>query len=149
MFSHVSVHPSFCLSTGGVPQPGPARGGTLSGVPLLGGGGYPTLGTPNQTWPGGCVPGFEIQRGVLLERKIVLDLEQWCPLVRYICSCGCDFSFCLGYTPLLPRQTWPGGYPAGEGGGGGGIPLRATDGVFDTPRSVCVLRSSRTFLLNT
>ena len=63
MFWHVSVHPSihpsFCLSTGGggVPEPGPASGGTPArssqgGTPT-GGGGYPTLGTTHQTWPGG------------------------------------------------------------------------------------------------
>ena len=75
MFSHVSVHPSFCLSTGGVPRPGPdwgypsqvqpggtpqsdlARGGPCGGTPPqvppllnLAGGylcqGVPTSGTP-------------------------------------------------------------------------------------------------------
>ena len=79
MFSHVSVHPSICLSTRGLPQPGPAQGGcpTLGtplsdlarGVPLLGG---PPQVPPHQTWPGGYPPSD------------------------------------LGYPPPPLRQTWPG-----------------------------------------
>ena len=72
----------------------------------------------------------------------------------------------LGYPPC---RTWPGRYPTlatphpqpGPGGypgyPGQGVPpaggyppppFRETDGVLDTPRSVCLLRSRRTFLLN-
>ena len=50
-----------------------------------------------------------------------------------------------GGTPprIPPHHTWPGGTPCR----GGGTPLRETDGVLDTPRSVCLLRSRRrTFL---
>ena len=63
MFSHVSVHPSICLSTGGVLQPDLSGGGGPQGtpagreVPHLARG-YPTLGTPHQTWlGGGTLPG--------------------------------------------------------------------------------------------
>ena len=56
-----------------------------------------------------------------------------------------------------PHQTWPGGTPpqvpplssdlAGGYPDGGGTPPQVTDGVLDTPRSVCLLRSRRrTFL---
>ena len=45
---------------------------------------------------------------------------------------------------VYPR--WGVGYPAG---GGGGTPPRVTDGVLNTPRSVCLLRSRRrTFLFS-
>ena len=70
---------------------------------------------------------------------------------------------CQGYptsgTPIrpgwgVPLQEYPtSGTPLsdlarGEGGTlPGGTPLRQTDGVLDTPRSVCLLRSRRTFLL--
>ena len=112
-----SIHSSFCLST-------PRIGGYYSQVQM--GGGVPQPG------PGGRYP-------------------------------------CWGYpTSGTPHRTWPGGTPA-EGpcpGGtpprvhplsdlaGGGVPLlggdtppQVTDGVLDTPRSVCLLRSrGRSFL---
>ena len=47
------------------------------------------------------------------------------------------------------RSSWRGGYP-GRGGtlaGGGGYPIRTTQGVLATLRAVCLLRSRRrTFL---
>ena len=72
-----------------------------------------------------------------------------------------------GGTPprVLPHQTWPGGTPQPKGyptlgtppiGPGRGVPLlgeegtplQETDGVLDTLRSVCLLRSRRrTFFL--
>ena len=68
----------------------------------------------------------------------------------------------LGHPPIRPGQGYPcwgvpplgyspsdlagGGYPCR---GGGVTPPQVTDGVLDTPRSVCLLRSRRrTFLFN-
>ena len=57
----------------------------------------------------------------------------------------------MGGTMGTPHQTWTWGTPIGgvpsQTWMGGGTPLRLTDGVLDTPRSVCLLRSRRrTFL---
>ena len=141
------VCPSICLSTpGGVPWPGPGGGGggilaksrwercPTSGTPPVGPGqgvpnrGYPTMATPIRPGRGGTLTGVPH----------------------------------LGY----PHQNWPGdtppqvhplldlagGYPLSDLAGGTltGYPIsyRITDGVLDTPRSVCLLRSRRrTFLL--
>ena len=138
MFWHVSVHPdihsSVCLSMkgGGVPKPGPARGGgpqpgQARAVPHLG---Y----TPHQTWPGGtmlrgCPPwippsdlamGYPCQ-GVFHLRYPLSDLARGYP--------------CWGVPHLgYPHgQTW---LPPGQGG----TPPRVIDGVLDTPRAVCLLQ---------
>ena len=158
MFWHVSV----CLFTpqgrgypgqvqlGRVPRPGPAGGGTPPQVPpshQTWPGGYPTSGTPSQTWQGGTPP--------------------WVPPVRPgqgVSHSGTPRQTWLGGTlpggtpPWVPpHQTWPRGYPAGGTPpwvpptpirpGRGVTPPWVTDGVLDTPRSVCLLRSRRrTFL---
>ena len=140
MFSHVSVHPSFCLSTGGYPRQVHLRYphyqtrpevGTLPGwYPKLGtrpldlARGVPHLGYPHQTWPGGPCLGVPHLR----YPSTPIRPGQWgtLPGVPH-----------LGYPPIRPGQ-W---YPAG------GTPPRVTDRVLDTPRSVCLLRSRRrTFL---
>ena len=125
MFSHVSVHPSFCPQGvyptwpggrvpwpgpgGGISQPGPPRGvpPARGGGTLPGWGGTPPQVPPHQTWSVGT-----LTRGV--------------PCLRY------------------PPSDLAGGYPCQ-----GGTPPRVTDGVLDTPRSVCLLHSRRrTFLFN-
>ena len=158
----------------GVPQPGLMEGTpprvsphqTWMGVPWWG---YPTLGTPHRTWVGGVwVPHL---------RYTLSDLGggypwQGVPEVGYppppcpgpmggipdvgyplLDLGGIDLPH-LGYPPVgpgqgvphlryPPHQTWAGGTLMG------GYPTlaRITDGVLDTPRSVCLLRSRRrTFL---
>ena len=132
----------FSLSTpvgggGEVPRPGPAGGGTPArGVPLPGGIphlGYPPLVGPGRGYPlPGIVPHLRYtppppigpHRGVLPGRGVPH----------------------LGYPPPPPLSDLAsrGGTPCG---GGGVTPLRETDGVLDTARSVCLLRSRRrTFL---
>ena len=135
MFWHVSVHPSFCLSTPrgrGVPWPGPARGVPQPGpggvpkpgpgVPKAGPGGGGTQarsrwgGYPSQVQVGGTPTGGP---------HLGFPHQTWYP---------------TSGTP--PGQTWPGGAPTG----GGGVPHQV---VLDTPRSVCLLRSCRrTFLFH-
>ena len=119
------------LGGGGVPWSGSASQGGVpcQGVPHLG---YP----PHQTCPGGtpcwggCTP-------------------PWVPPSRSDLARGYPTS---GTPPVRsgrggpPQQTWLGRRvpPCREGGG---IPLRETNGVLDTPRSVCLLRLRwRTFL---
>ena len=132
MFSHVSVHPSICLShMGGTPA---RSGGTPPGQ------GIPHLGYPPITPGLGGTPA----RGT----------PPWVPPVTpdwgYPCQWGVPH---LGY----PHQTWPGRFPSSgilpirPGPWGypcqGGTPPRVTDGVLDTPQSVCLLRlHRRTFL---
>ena len=122
--------------------------------------GYPDRGVPHlrypssQTWLGGILIG---------------GTPPWVPpppcqtwLEGYPTS-GTPNQTCLGGTPpQVPHQTWPrgtlmGGTPPqvppilpGQGGTPmGGTPPRVTDGVLDTPRSVCLLRSRRrTFLFH-
>ena len=142
MFWHASVHPWFCLSTGGVPishnalqhfpecheaagrVPGPPQGGypgqvppwggTWSGTP--GGGGVPGSGTPPGGVPSQVPPG--------------------------------------GYLGQVPPRGVPKSGTPPRGGGTrvryppGGYPARTTEGVLTTRRAVCLLRSRRrTFLL--
>ena len=83
-------------------------------------GGCPTSGTPCQTWQGQGYPCW----GVPHLRYSPIRSGQGVPL--------------LGGTPPQVPPIRP---------GQGGIPPRVTDGVLDTPRSVCLLRSCRTFLL--
>ena len=143
--SSQGVPPARSSRGGGVPQPGPARGyptlGTpqsdlARGVPCCG---VPHLRSPHQTWSG--VPYWGVPH--------------------------------LGYPPIRPTDPLLGGTPSGTpirpgrgdtlwgyptsgppirpGRGDpcqGGTPPPVTDGVLDTPRSVCLLRSRRrTFLL--
>ena len=59
-------------------------------------------------------------------------------------------SVCLSHLGYPPSDLAEGGTPAGGGEGWVGIPPSVTDGVLDTPRSVCLLRSRRRiFLLST
>ena len=114
---HLSVH------TWGVPWPGP--GVYPSQVQL--GGGYPCGGVPHLGYP-------------------PLDLAGRLPHLAYPPS-DLAGGYPDGGTPPQvhpPHWTWPGGTSTG-----GGYPTsyRITDGVLDTPRSVCLLRSRRrTFL---
>ena len=167
MFWHVSgrpsIHPSIRLST-------PGGGGYPSQVQVGGylarfrQGGYPARSRqgvphvrhpPPWTWLEGYLTGYPM--GVPNVRYPLWNLAGGYP---------------MGYpTSGTPCQTWPGGYPMGvphlryplsdlagvrvpnQGGGtwlGGGVyPLRLTDVVFDTPQSVCLLRSRRrTFLFH-
>ena len=92
MFWHVSVHPSVCPHLGGYPDQVQAGGGyparsSWRGYPCQGG--YPTLGTPHQTWLGGIpprVPPSDLARGVPLPggthlRYSPLDLARGVPLL--------------------------------------------------------------------
>ena len=153
----------FSLSTpvggGGTP----AR--SSQGVPHLGyppvrpglGGGTPPWVPPSRTWPGG----YPCQKGT------PLSIPHWTwwggtPAGRGVPHLGNPPSYLAGgypcqegVPPVKPGQGYPcwkgvspirpglGGTPAG-----GGYPPQVTDGVLDTPRSVCLLRSHRrTFLL--
>ena len=106
---------SLCHCTpvgGGVPQPGPGRGG--GGTPgRFSRGGYPTwLGVP-PIRPGQGVP----------------------PIRGHLATLGTPHqTFQGGTPPWVPppiRPGWAGGVPLP-----GGTPPRVTDGVLDTPRSV-------------
>ena len=152
--------------TGGYPD----QGGTRGGVPhqtWTGGypdGGYPRWGTPHWTWmgvPQGGVPevGYppsDLDRGGTLmgvPKGVPPIRPGWgypnrgVPEVGYP-PVGPGWGYQMGGYPRWgtpPYQTWTGGYPDG----GGGTPLRLTDGVLDKRRSVCLLRSRRrTFLLS-
>ena len=122
-----------CLSAtpggGGVPRPGPDPGGpgltrgTTSAPPPPSdlAGGYPASGYPTSGTPCHTWPG-----GYPLPPS---DLAGGYPT--------------SGTTPPPPRRS----HLAGEGGREGVTPPLVTDGVLDTPRSVCLLRSRRrTFL---
>ena len=107
------------VQLGGVPKPGPARGGTQArsshGGTLTGG--YPTLGTPD------LARGVPQQGGTPIKPGQGGSLAGGVPHLRY---------------PSSPHQTWQGGTPMG------GVPHRV---VLDMPRSVCLLHSRRrTFL---
>ena len=145
-----SIHPSVCSHLGGgtLARSRSSWGGgrdtpvrsTLGGVPLVG-------GTPPQVPPG---------QGVPHRRYPSLDLAGW------------GDTNCWGGTPPWVPPIGPGwGVPPAGGRyptSGiplppsdlvrgvplpGGAPLRETDGVLDTPRSVCLLRSPRrSFLLH-
>ena len=114
---------SICLSTPGGGTPGRSRWG---GVPLPGGvppaGGTPPQIPPSQTWPGVPLPGGTPPQ--------VTPHWTW-----------------LGVTPCPGYPTSGTPPPIGPGRGKGGTPPQVIDGVLDTPRSVCLLRSRRrTFL---
>ena len=122
MFSHMSVHPSICLSQGGLPWPGPAgegEGGTPArssqGVYYCQGGypcwgeGYPCGGTPTRGYP---IPGTHWSD--LAEGLPLLGI----PHLRY------PLSDLAGGTPAggvphlrypLPVHTWPGGSTLARG----------------------------------
>ena len=166
MFSHVSVHPSIhpsvCPQGGGGGYPGHVQPGGYPSQVQLGStpvGGYSTSGTPCQTWgvplPGGTPPWVTLSQTWLGGTPPRVAPHQiW-----------------LGDTPAQ-GESLPGGTPAGgtppqvppsdlargvphleypsppiRPGWGvpllGGTPLQETDGVLDTPRSVCLLRSHR------
>ena len=104
------------------PQLPPVRPGW--GVPLLRG--TPPWVPPHQTWPG----------GVLLPGGTPSQIPP--PPIRPNWGYPCWGLPHLGYPPSDLAK----GYPCW-----GGTPPRLTDGVLDTPRSVCLLRSRRrTFL---
>ena len=172
MFSHASVHPSIHphLSVhtrmeesypgqvhGGVPQPGPAPPRVpphrtwLGGTPMEG---YPTSGTPRTDLAGGTpigVPHWSDLAGGYHDGCTPL----WLPhisLARGYPTSGTPPSDLargtlmegvphLGYSPVRPGRGVPHLGPLT----GGGYPnsYRITDGVLDTPRSVCLLRSRR------
>ena len=130
------VCPSICLST---PRGTPARSRW----------GYPTSGTPHQTWLGGYP-----DQGVPHLGYPPVRPGQGYPNRGYPTSGTSPVRPGQG-VPLLgyPHQTWPGEVPH-QGGtppqvpppsdlAGEGVPHRV---VLDTPRSVCLLRSRRTFL---
>ena len=118
---------SVCSHLGrGLPRPGPDEGGGYPGQVQWGeypNGVYPTSGTSHQTWPSGYPDG---------------GTPPWVPPVgpgRGLppISPGQGVPRWGGGTPYqvpMPHQTWPGGYP---------ISYRITDGVLDTPQSVCLL----------
>ena len=156
-----SIHPSVHTQGGGgtlarsswgggtppwVPPIRPGQGGTLTG-------GTPPQVPPGQTWPGGTppwVPPIRPCRGTppwvppprwtWLEGTLTGGTPPWVPPIR---PCGGypDWGVPhLGYHPVRPGC---GGTPTG----GHPTSYRITDGVLDTPRSVCLLRSRRrTFL---
>ena len=165
------VCPSVCPHLGGgVPRPGLMGGGCTPaggvlhlryplsdlarGVPCLGyppvrpGWGVPLLGIPPQTWLGRypCQGGYPCwgvpHLGYPPVRPGQGSTPARCtpPQVPPI-GPGRGGTPTRGVTPAggyCPHQTWPGGYPC-QGG--------TRDGVLDTPRSVCLLRSRRrTFL---
>ena len=137
-----SIHLSVCPHLGGYPgqvQPGgvPQPGGIPPWIPPIRPGrggiswwGYPTSGTPHQTWLGGY------------------------PTSGPPCWTWLGGSLTRGYpTSGSPHQTWPVGTPTG-GYPTSGSPHQTWPGgstsprvVLDMPRSVCFLRSHRrTFL---
>ena len=141
--------PGWGYSTLGTPLSDLARGYPWWGV------GYPTSGTPGQTWQGVPLP-----RGTT--SWVPPNPHQtwpggtpagggtppWVPPrpghLRYSPP---PLDLAGGGTPpwVHPPLDLGRGYPLP---GGGVPPLRETDGVLDTPRSVCLLRSrSRTFFL--
>ena len=113
----LSVH--TCGGGGGYPdQVQPAGGDTLTG-------GVPHLGYPHPIGPGWG--GVSRQGGGTPPQVPPIRPGEEVPKVGY-----------------PPRQTWPGG---GTPRGGYSTSYRITDGVLDTRRSVCLLRSRRrTFL---
>ena len=127
MFSHVSVHPyihqSVCLST-----PGGRGTPTRSswGDPLPGG--YPTLGTPHQTWPGSTSCW-----GTLLWLP-----PSWTwlgvPPSRGYGILGTPHQTWLGGTPpwVTPCRIWLGGYPLLGGYSTSGTPWLDLGGGYPT-----------------
>ena len=146
----------------------PPAGGTPPWVPPLDlAGGYPTSGTPCWTWLGGC-----LLLGVPhLGYPLRLDLARGVPPARgvpYLTYTPPPSDLARGLTPsqgvlhlrpqVPPPHIGPGlggtpnrryptsGTPPWTWPGGRGNPPRV---VLDTPRSVCLLRSSRrTFLFS-
>ena len=146
-----------CLSTpGGVPRPGPDRGYPSQ---VWWGGGYPAgvshLRYPHQIWLGvPCqgVPYGEYPAGGTPPHQTCWGVPCWGYPAGGVPCWGVSH---LGTPPIRPGQgvpCWGGphlGYlpPPLSDLAGGGTPPRVTDGVLDTPRSVCLLRSRRrTFL---
>ena len=133
------------VQLGRIPQPGPAGGYPLRvppirpgwRVPLLGG--VPHLRYPHQTWAGG----YPCQGVPHLRYHPLSDLAG-----GYPCRGGIS-------PRVPPHQTWLGvpllgEYPTSGTSAPSPPPPQVTDGVLDTPRSVCLLRSRRrTFLLVT
>ena len=158
---------------GGIPTGGyPAGGYSTLGTPcqtwwgtLMG---VPHLRYPHQTWPEGYPNGGTSARsswgvpcwGGTPPRVPPSDLARWYPAGGT--PPWVPPSDLVGGTPMgvpqqgnTPPQVPPMGQPGGTHWGvppsdlAGGIPPRVTDGVLDTPRSVCLLRSRRrTFLLH-
>ena len=95
-------------------------------------GGYPCWGTPPRVPPQSDLDGEWVPQGVPR-----WETPPWVPPIRP------GWGYPNGGYPTsgTPHRTWM--------GNGGGTPLlQLTDGVLDTPRSVCILRSRRrTFLL--
>ena len=122
MFWHASVHPSICLSTGGVPISHNALqhfpechevGGSGQVPPRGGYPDHPPGGTQVRVPPQGGYPGPGTPPG--------------------------------GGTRTPPR----GGYPGSGTPPTGGYPGRTAEGVLTTRRAVCLLRSCRrTFLFH-
>ena len=153
------------VQTGGGTQPGPAGvhlpSDLAGGVPLLGG--TPLWVPHGQTWPGGTHA-----RGVPHLGYPPSDLTRGYPCQGGYPTSGTSPSDlaggypCWGYlTSGTPCQTWSGGPPVwvphlgytpitpgwGVPLAGRGTPLLVTDGVFDTLRSVCLLRLTQEDLL--
>ena len=124
MFSHVSVHPSIHHSV--CPQ-----GGYPSQVQA---GGTPARGVPHLRYPSSDLAGGYPTSGTSPIISGWGDPTLGTP------------SDLAGGTPQ-GDPTLGNSLPPIRPGRGGGTPPRVTDGVLDTPRSVCLLRSSRrTFL---
>ena len=103
---------------GGVPQPGPMRGVPL--LPGLTGGtparGYPTSGTPHQTWLG--VPRWGIPHLRYPPSQTWLGgTPHWVPPKSDLARVPQQGVPNGGTPPQVhpppPHQTWPGGYPDG------------------------------------
>ena len=120
----------------GVPHLGTLPLDLVGGTPQ----GVPHLGYPCQTWLGGTPP--QVPSNAIVPGWGVPPAGGTPPRVPPIRP-GWGYPLLGGYpTSGTPHQTWLGGTPCR-----GGTPLRETDGVLDTPRSVCLLRSRRrTFL---
>ena len=111
---------------------------TLFVSPHLWGGGIPARpsqpggGTPCWEYPTSGTPPSDLAGGYPL---LGLTHLRYPPCQTWMGGYPCQGVPHLGY-PSPPCWTWP-----------GGTLLRETDGVLDTPRSVCLLRSRwRTFL---
>ena len=117
----------------------PAGGGvSLSQVP------------PCQTWPGGTPASWYPTSGTPVRPGHGVPLPGGYPTSGTPIRPGWGGTPArgvphLGHPPIRPGQG--GGVTLAGGGVGGGTPPQVTDGVLDTPRSVCLLRSRRrTFL---